>query len=83
MGSLLATNYHSGAAWQLIPDWLMLPLDKMYHQLLKTKDRDERFQIYTKANEYIADQAFSIFTVAPLGLYGVNKELNFAPQVSQ
>ena len=35
------------------------------------------------ANEYIADQALQVFTVAPLSLYGVNRELNFVPQMTQ
>ena len=55
----------------------------MYHELLKTKDHDRRFQIYKKANEYIADQALHVFTMAPLTLYGVNEEVEFVPQLSQ
>jgi len=61
----------------------MLPLNDMYHELLRTRDRAKRFQIYKKANEYVADQAFALFTMAPLGLYGINKELEFVPHVSQ
>ena len=55
----------------------------MYHELHRMKNRDKRFQIYKKANEYIADQAFNVFTMAPLSLYGVNEELEFIPQLSQ
>jgi len=83
MGGLLEWNFHSGAAWQTCPDWLMMPLNRMYHELHRTKDRDKRFQIYKKANEYIADQALWVSTMGPLGLYGVNEELEFIPQVSQ
>jgi peptide/nickel transport system substrate-binding protein len=83
MGGMLEWAYHSGAPWQCTPDWLLLPLDKMYHQILRTKDRDKRFQIYKKANEYIANQALNVFTMATLGLYGVNEEVDFVPQVSQ
>ena len=83
MGGLLEWNFHSGAAWQTVPDWLMLPLNRMYNELLRTTDKDKRFHIYKKANEYIADQALSVFTVTPLGLYGINKELNFIPHPSQ
>ena len=50
---------------------------------MKAKDRDRRFQIYKKANEYIADQALWVFTMAPLTLYGVNEEVEFIPQLSQ
>jgi len=75
--------YHEGAPWQAFPQWLIEPLDRMYHELLRTKDRDKRFQIYKKANEYIADQALMVFTMSPLSLYGVNKEVDFIPQVSQ
>ena len=50
MDELFATNFHSGAPFQTFPDWLIEPLDKMYHKLLKTKDRDKRFQIYKRAN---------------------------------
>jgi peptide/nickel transport system substrate-binding protein len=83
MGGLLEWQLHSGAAAQTAPDWLMLPLDRMYHEVLRTRDRDKRFQIYRRANEYIADQALWVFTTTPLTLYGVNKEVNFIPQVSQ
>jgi ABC-type transport system substrate-binding protein len=74
---------HSGAVCQLIPDYFMLPLNNMYSRLLRTKNRDKRFEIYRKANEYVADQAFYVATLAPLSLYGVNEHLNFVPQVSQ
>jgi peptide/nickel transport system substrate-binding protein len=83
MGGILEWGMHSGAPWQHVPDWLMLPLDQMYNEVLRTKDRDERFQIYRKANEYIADQALRLSTLSPLSLYGVNEELAFVPQVSQ
>jgi ABC-type transport system substrate-binding protein len=55
----------------------------MWDELQRPKDRDTRLQIYSKMNEYIADQALEVFTVAPLTLYGVNQEVNFVPQVSQ
>ena len=83
MGGLLGWLFHSGAAWQTHPDWLGVPLDRMYHELYRTKDRDKRFQIYKKANEYIADQALWVFTMATLGLYGVNEDVKFVPHVSQ
>jgi peptide/nickel transport system substrate-binding protein len=83
MSGYLEWIWRFGAPWQHFPDWLAEPLDNMYQDLLKTKDRDKRFQIYKRANEYIADQAFWVFTVAPLSLYGVNEEVNFVPQVSQ
>jgi peptide/nickel transport system substrate-binding protein len=83
MGGGFEWLYHSGATLQAVPDWLMLPLDRMYHKLRRTRDRDKRFQIYKKANEYIADQALWVFTMAALTLYGVNEELEFIPQVSQ
>jgi peptide/nickel transport system substrate-binding protein len=83
MGGLFEWVFHSGAPWQTCPNWIMLPLDRMYDEVLRTTDRDRRFQIYKKANEYIASQALQLFTVAPLTLYGVNEELNFVPQVSQ
>ena len=83
MANLLSTTYRSGTAFSTTSDYLLLPLDKLYHELLRTKDREKRFQIYKRANEYIADQAFAVFTVSPLSLYGVNKEFDFLPQVSQ
>ena len=83
MGGWLEVAFHSGAPWQCSPDWLMLPLDRMYQEVLTTWDRDKRFQTYKRANEYIAGQALQLFTVAPLSLYGVNEELEFIPQVSQ
>ena len=83
MFGFLEWNYHSGAPFQPFPDYLMLPLNEMYQELLRTKNRAERFQIYKRANEYVADQAFGLFMMGPLGLYGVNKQLSFIPQVSQ
>ena len=83
MGGLFEWNFHSGAPWQTYPDWIGIPLNMMYREVLNTRDREKRFQIYKKANEYIADQALYVFTVAPLGLYGVNEELEFVPQLSQ
>jgi ABC-type transport system substrate-binding protein len=83
MYTLLNAMFHYGAPWQTSPDWLMYPLNEMYVQVLRSRDREKRFQIYRDANEYIADQAFHVFTVAPLGLYGVNKEFEFVPHISQ
>jgi ABC-type transport system substrate-binding protein len=79
----LEAFFHFGAPWKHFPDWLIVPLDRMYREVLKMKDRNMRFEIYKRANEYIADQAFWVFTVAPLSLYGVNEEVEFIPQVSQ
>ena len=61
----------------------MVPLNRMYHELLRTKDREGRFRIYKRANEYVADQALWVFTMAPLTLYGVKEEVEFIPQLSQ
>jgi peptide/nickel transport system substrate-binding protein len=83
MYAYLEGFFRSGAPWRTFPDWVTEPLDRMYHEALKTKDRKRRLQIYKKANEYIADQALMVFTMAPLGLYGVNEEVEFVPQVSQ
>jgi peptide/nickel transport system substrate-binding protein len=83
MGGLFEWFFHFGAAWQHFPDWVIEPLDNMYNEICRTKDRERRFEIYREANEYIADQALWVFTMAPLGLYGVNEELDFVPQMSQ
>jgi peptide/nickel transport system substrate-binding protein len=81
MGGHLEWQLHSGAAWQAIPDWLMEPLNRMYREVCRTRDREKRSQIYKRVNEYIADMAFMVYTMAPLGLYGVNKEVEFVPHV--
>jgi peptide/nickel transport system substrate-binding protein len=83
IGGQLEWEFHSGAPFQCAPDWLIAPLNMIYQELLRTKDREKRFQIYKRANEYIADQALWVFTMAPLTLYGVNEEVEFVPQVSQ
>jgi peptide/nickel transport system substrate-binding protein len=83
MGHLFEIMYHSKAPWRTYPSWFIEPLEMMYQEVRRTKDRDERFRIYRKANEYVADHALQLFTVAPLTLYGVNEQLNFVPQVSQ
>ena len=61
MNVWFATSFHFGAPFRALPDWLIEPLDKMYHELRRTKERDKRFQIYKKANEYIASQALSVY----------------------
>jgi ABC-type transport system substrate-binding protein len=83
MGGYLEWFFRSKGAWRTAPDWLLLPLDRIYQQLLRTKDQEKRLRIYEEANEYIADQALWVFTVAPLSLYGVNKEVEFISQPSQ
>ena len=55
----------------------------MYYQLRRTRDRNKRYEIYKNANDYIADQAFYVSTMAVLGLYGVNEEMKFVPHPSQ
>jgi peptide/nickel transport system substrate-binding protein len=80
---MLGVFFHSKAPWRSAPDWLLYPLDKLYHEVHKTKDPHKRFRIYKEANEYIADQALWVFTVAPFGLYGVNEEVEFMPHPSQ
>ncbi len=83
MGGQLEWYFHIGAPWSTSPNRLLEPLDKMYNDVLRIRDRGERFRIYKKANEYIAEEALFLFTMAPLSLYGVNEEVNFVPQVSQ
>jgi len=83
MHAIFEGHFNFGAPWQHCPDWILEPLDMMYHEVFRTKDRDKRFQIYKKANEYIADQALIVSTMGPLGLYGVNEEVEFIPQLSQ
>jgi peptide/nickel transport system substrate-binding protein len=83
MGGLLEWRLHFGAPWQTCPDWVIEPLDRMYHEVIRSKDRDKRFQIYERANEYIAEQALQVFTMAPFSLYGVNEEVEFVQQPSQ
>jgi peptide/nickel transport system substrate-binding protein len=83
MGGMLGWLFCSEAPWRTFPDWVNVPLDRMYHEVLGSKERTRRFEIYKMANEYVADQALKVFTVAPLSLYGVNRELNFAPQITQ
>jgi ABC-type transport system substrate-binding protein len=83
MYGFLEWSHHCGPPWKAFPDWLVLPLDKMYLEVLRTTEREKRFEIYKEANEYIADQALWVFAVAPLSLYGVNEHLKFMPQVSQ
>ena len=83
MGGQLEWSYHLDAPWRSIPDSMLEPLDEMYQEVLRTKNPERRFEIYKKANGYIADQALQVFTMSPLSLYGVNEEVNFVPQVSQ
>jgi ABC-type transport system substrate-binding protein len=81
MGGIFEWFSHSGSPFQCIPDWLLEPLDRMYEEVKRSTDREKRFAIYKRANEYIADQALGVFTMAPLGLYGVNKDVEFVPHV--
>jgi len=79
----LQVRFHSGAPFQFTDDFLLEQLNRMYKDVADTKEREKRFQIYKRANEYIADQALMVFTMAPLSLYGVNEHVHFVPQVSQ
>ena len=83
MGHFLEVFFHPEAAWRVAPTWLVERLEIMHDEVRSTMDRERRFQIYKKANEYIADQALLVSTMAPVSIYGVNEELNFVPQVSQ
>ena len=83
MGGFFEWASHSGAPWQTYPRWLVGPLDSMYYEVRRSMNQERRFQLYKEANDYIANQALYLFTMAPLSLYGVNKELNFVQQVSQ
>ena len=83
MGGWLEWIFRSGAPWRAFPDWIGEPLEEMYQEVLRTQDRAERFALYKKANEYVADQALVLSTMAPLNLYGVNMELDYVPHPSQ
>jgi peptide/nickel transport system substrate-binding protein len=83
MGGMFEWAFHFCAPWQTISDSLMNPADIMHQQVRQTNDPQKRYEIYKMANDYIAEQAFWLYTMAPLSLYGVNKEMNFVPQVSQ
>ena len=83
MGGQLEWAFHFCAPWQTVPDTLLEPLDRMYHQVRKTRERKTRFEIYNQANNFVAAQSLWLFTMAPISLYGVNQNLNFVPQVSQ
>ena len=61
----------------------MEPLDTMCHQVRPMNDHRKRCELYKTANDYIAERASWLFSMAPLSLYGVNAEVNFTPQVSQ
>jgi peptide/nickel transport system substrate-binding protein len=83
MGHLLESFYNFEAVWRSAPDWLLEPLQIIYEELLHTTDRETRFQLYKKVNEYVADQALGVFVMAPLSLYGVNEEVEFVPHPGQ
>jgi len=83
MGHMFENFYNPEAVWRVAPDWLIEPLVIIYKELLGTMDRERRFQLYKKANEYIADQALALTIMAPLSLYGVNEEVEFVSQLSQ
>jgi ABC-type transport system substrate-binding protein len=74
---------HSNAPFRITPKWITDPIDRWYHEILRSKEREKRFELYKRTNEYIADQALWVFTLAPLSLYGVNQEFDFKPQLSQ
>jgi ABC-type transport system substrate-binding protein len=83
MGHFLEVFYQAEGAWRVAPAWLTERLEIMHDEVRETMGRERRFEIYKRANDYIADQAFLVTTMAPLAIYGVNEELNFVPQVSQ
>jgi ABC-type transport system substrate-binding protein len=45
------SHFRSKSPFQWIPQWVLEPLDRMYKQVLRTRDREKRFEIYRTANQ--------------------------------
>jgi ABC-type transport system substrate-binding protein len=58
MGHVGESSAHREAIWRTAPDWLLEPVESIYKEGLNTTDRERRFQLYKKANEYTADQVY-------------------------
>ena len=57
-------------------------LHQLYEQVLGTVDREQQQALIRQMERHTRDQAYFLFLYNPIGLYAVNKAVEFVPYVS-
>jgi len=65
-------------------DWVneQPELRQLYAQVLSSVDREQQQALIRQMERHSRDQAYFLFLYNPIGLYAVNKAVQFAPYVS-
>jgi ABC-type transport system substrate-binding protein len=57
-------------------------LHQLYKQVLGTADRDRQQDLIRQMERHTAEHAYFLFLYSPIGLYAVNKAVQFVPHVT-
>ena len=57
-------------------------LHQLYKQVLGTVDRDRQQDLIRQMERHTAEHAYFLFLYSPIGLYAVNKAVQFVPHVT-
>jgi ABC-type transport system substrate-binding protein len=65
-------------------DWVLeeSELQQLYAQVMGTVDRERQQALIRQMERHTRDQAYFLFLYNPIGLYAVNKAVQFVPYVS-
>jgi peptide/nickel transport system substrate-binding protein len=65
-------------------DWVseQPALQQLYAQVLRSVDREQQQTLIRQVERHSRDQAYFLFLYNPIGLYAVNKAVQFVPSVS-
>jgi ABC-type transport system substrate-binding protein len=65
-------------------DWVSeeLALRQLYEQVLRTVDRDRQQELIREMERHTHEHAYFLFLYSPIGLYAVNKAVQFVPHVT-
>jgi ABC-type transport system substrate-binding protein len=65
-------------------DWVteQPELRRLYDQVLRTVDREQQEALIHQMEQHTYDQAYFLFLYNPIGLYAVNKAVEFVPYVA-
>jgi len=67
-----------------VNDWVIEEpeLQRLYAQVLRTVDREQQQALIRQMERHTRDQAYLLFLYNPIGLYAVNKAVDFVPYVN-
>jgi peptide/nickel transport system substrate-binding protein len=65
-------------------DWVIEEpeLQQLYAQVLRTVDREQQQALIRQMERHTRDQAYFLFLYNPIGLYAVNKAVEFVPYIN-